>query len=283
MLLERQKQKQRAQVLENFETFADRAFSWEEPESYDQDNKAKSFYFFDIDENILNLSSSIYLKHKTTQQFLKISGKNFVSEQNNVGKQGPFKDYRIDFSHKRGSFKEYRDQKIPWWKKLFIEQNFIKDIKKNIKQPDHYWQGPSWPYFCHAILNKRSVVLITARGHSVSVLKKGFSLLVKHKYLAYEPNYLGVYAVNSNRFLKKYATKKDQSTAELKNIAIERAVKKALTRYGSNHAHRFGMSDDDPKNLEQISKAMNKLKKLYPKNSFFVFDTKNNSIHRTEI
>lgn len=270
-------------MLKNLEASANQAFFWEQSKPYQENGGAKSFYFFDIDENILNLSSNIYLKHKLTKKFLKISGKNFIVEQENIGKQGPFKDYCIDFSKKHGSFKEYRDQKIPWWKKLFTEQSFIQDIKKNLKQPAHFWQGPSWSYFCHAILNQRPVVLITARGHSTAIIKKGFSLLVKHKHLSCDPNYLGIYAVNSTKFLKKYSTKTNQNTAELKNIAIERAVKKAFTKYGFNQGHRFGMSDDDPKNLEQINKAMNKLKKLYPENAFFVFDTKNNSVNKKEI
>lgn len=261
----------------------EQAFSWERSEFYHTGDGAESFYFFDIDENILNLSSSIYLKHKKTGRFLKVSGKNFIAEQNFIGKRGPFKDYCIDFSTQSGSFQEYRDQKIPWWKRPFIEQSFIQDIKKSIKLPDVYWQGPSWAYFCHAVLNQRPVALITARGHSASVLKKGLSLLVKYKHLACEPNYLDIYAVNSPSFLKKYGLGQKYSTAELKNIAIGAAVKKAFIQYGYKSGHRFGMSDDDPENLKQITEAMSKLKKVYPKNAFFVFDTTDNNIIRQEL
>lgn len=261
----------------------EQSFAWEPSESYHTDDRAKSFYFFDIDENILNLSSHIYLKHQETKKLLRVSGKNFIAEQSFIGKQGPFKDYCIDFSFINGSFQEYRDQNIPWWKQLFVEQSFIQDIKKSIKLPDSYWQGPSWAYFCHAVLNQRPVALITARGHSVNVLKKGLSLLVKYKHLPCEPNYLDIYAVNSPFFLKEYALGKQYSTAELKNIAIGMAVKKAFTKYGFNQGHRFGMSDDDIENLKHITKAMSELKKAYPKNAFFVFDTKNNKIIRKEL
>lgn len=261
----------------------EQAFSWERAESYHKDDKARSFYFFDIDENILHLFSSIYLKHEATGKLLRVSGKNFITEQNFIGKQGPFKDYCIDFSEKNGSFQEYRDQSIPWWKKPFVEQSFVQDIKKSIKLPDSYWQGPSWAYFCHAVLNQRSIALITARGHSVEVLKRGFSLLVKHKYLPCEPNYLDIYAVNSPSFLKKYAKEQRQSTAELKNIAISVAVKAAFKKYGFHQGHRFGMSDDDAENLKHITGAMNQLKQVYPQNSFFVFDTKDNKIIKKEL
>lgn len=261
----------------------EQAFAWEPSESYHADKKAKSFYFFDIDENILNLFSSIYLKHQSTKKLLKISGKSFITEQSFIGKQGPFKDYCIDLSSVNGSFQEYRDQNIPWWKKLFVEQSFVQDIKKSIKLPDSYWQGPSWAYFCHAVLNQRPVALITARGHSVDVLKKGFSVLVKHKHLPCEPNYLDIYAVNSATFIKEHALSKQCSTAELKNIAIGLAVKKAFKKYGFNEGHRFGMSDDDINNLTQITKAMSQLKQAYPKNAFFVFDTKSNQIIRREL
>lgn len=261
----------------------EQAFAWERSESYHKDREAKSFYFFDIDENILNLSSSIYLKHQATGKFLRVSGKSFIAEQKFIGKQGPFGDYCIDFSIKNGTFQEYRDQSISWWKKPFVDQSFIQDIKKSIKLPDSYWQGPSWAYFCHAVLNQRPVALITARGHSMNVLKKGLSLLVKYKHLPCEPNYLDIYAVNSPSFLKEYALDKKYSTAELKNIAIEKAVQKAFKRYGFNHGHRFGMSDDDEENLKHITMAMSQLKKAYPQNAFFVFDTKNNKIIKKEL
>ncbi|MBE8222029.1 MAG: hypothetical protein HAW60_04785 [Bdellovibrionales bacterium] len=261
----------------------EQSFAWEPSESYHKDENAKSFYFFDIDENILNLSSSIYLKHQATGKMLRVSGKSFIAEQSFIGSHGPFKDYHIDFSTNNGSFQEYRDQNIPWWKKPFVDQSFIQDIKKSIKLPDSYWQGPSWAYFCHAVLNQRPVALITARGHSTNVLKKGLSLLVKYKHLPCEPNYLDIYAVNSPSFLNEYAENQKYSTAELKNIAIGSAVKKAFTKYGFNKGHRFGMSDDDAENLKHITMAMSKLKKVYPQNSFFVFDTKNSEIIKKEL
>ena len=62
-------------------------------------------------------------------------------------------------------------------------------------------------------------------------------------------------------------------TSALKRIAIRRSVDRALELYGAEPEHRFGMSDDDPKNVNLIIKAMCDCKKKYLDKRFFVIDT----------
>ena len=50
-----------------------------------------------------------------------------------------------------------------------------------------------------------------------------------------------------------------------------------------NLARRFGMSDDDPKNVELITAEMKELKKVYPEMSFFVIQTFEDSYVKTEV
>ena len=69
----------------------------------------------------------------------------------------------------------------------------------------------------------------------------------------------------------------------MKQLAIRSSVEKAFEVYGYNPYHRFGMSDDDPKNVQLIIEEMSRLKKDYPKNSFFVFDTHKGQFLRREV
>ena len=59
----------------------------------------------------------------------------------------------------------------------------------------------------------------------------------------------------------------------LKRVAINNLVESALKIYGSVPEHRFGMSDDDPNNVDLIIKAMCECKNKYPDKRFFVINT----------
>ena len=58
---------------------------------------------------------------------------------------------------------------------------------------------------------------------------------------------------------------------------------RAFEQYGYSDHHRFGMSDDDPKNLNLIIDEMTLLKKEFPKICFFVIETFNNRFVKHEI
>jgi hypothetical protein len=72
-------------------------------------------------------------------------------------------------------------------------------------------------------------------------------------------------------------------TAELKQAAIRASVEKAIERYGYSAHHRFGMSDDDPRNIQLISEEMMRLKNRYPEMSFFMIETHKGSFIKHEI
>jgi hypothetical protein len=71
--------------------------------------------------------------------------------------------------------------------------------------------------------------------------------------------------------------------AELKQKAIRASVKKALAEYGYSPHHRFGMSDDDPKNIQLIIEEMSRLKSEYPEMSFFMIETQKGEFVKHEI
>lgn len=60
-------------------------------------------------------------------------------------------------------------------------------------------------------------------------------------------------------------------------------MKIAFEKYGYSPLHRFGMSDDDPENIEFMEKEMEELKREYPKNSFSIIETKDGTPVKREV
>jgi hypothetical protein len=109
-------------------------------------------------------------------------------------------------------------------------------------------------------------------------------MLVRDGHLPHDPNYHTIYPV-SNLEIRKELGDHDLSknVAELKKEAIRASVEKAVATYGYSPFHRFGMSDDDHKNVELISEEMRSLKFKYPDMSFFVIETFKDSFAKYEI
>ena len=257
------------------------------PEENDRnfEKEGRSFYFFDFDDNIMNLSTPIIIFHKDTNEEKLISSHELASEGSNIGKSGVFADYKFDYDDEKGSFRYFRDKNINFMQKMLGQkQSFVNDLLDALTNPEWVWKGPSWNFFYHATFNKRPISIITARGHAPNTIKDGIKELVKLGHLKHTPNYLCVYPVSNPDIRKVLGDKNsNSSTAELKKIAIFRSVEAAILRYGENPHHRFGMSDDDPKNVQLITEAMVELKKKYLKMSFFVIDTHDGQCIKKEI
>lgn len=243
----------------------------------------RSFYFFDFDDNIAILSSGIFIFHKETGKEYKLTSEEYANQQHLIGKQGPLKDYQLRFDDETGSFRNFRDAKLSWLDRLLRKkQCFVEDVLEALNYPDFHWKGPSWDCFYHAVYNLRPVSLITARGHHPETIKKGIEQWVRYNYLPQVPNYLSIYPV-SHSATRETIGKAEASVAELKQSAIRASVYKAFETYGKNPYHRFGMSDDDPKNIKLILEEMKKLKKEFPENSFFVIETHKGKFVKKEI
>ncbi|MBL6988610.1 MAG: hypothetical protein ISR65_02485 [Bacteriovoracaceae bacterium] len=249
------------------------------------DKGGRSFYFFDFDDNILNLLTPIVLFHKETKEEKLISSEALAKEGQNVGKSGEYQNYEFDYDDSIGSFRYFRDLKLGVLERLRgRKQYFVNDVAKALTRPHEEWKGPSWDYFTYAVYNKRPISIITARGHNPRTIKDGIRVLLNEGHLTNPPNYLSIFPVSNpdiRRQLLGYDGMAD--TAALKKLAIKKSVETAILQYGNNPHHRFGMSDDDIKNIELITQAMVDLKKEYPLMSFFVFNTSGGICRRTEI
>jgi hypothetical protein len=244
----------------------------------------RSFYFFDFDDNIVNLSTSTYIFHKETGEEIRLSSKEFAEISRKVGVSGPYRDYEIRFDDETGSFRHFRDRKLgPLSKLLGKKQAFIQDLVVAMSRPDFIWKGPSWDCFYHAVYNQRPISLITARGHHPETIKHGIEQMIRHGHLPHQPNYLSIYPINYPPVREELSLGEKKSVAEMKRAAIRASVAKAIEVYGYSPYHRFGMSDDDDANLELIMEEMKYLKSVYPQMSFFVFDTQSGHIIKREV
>lgn len=245
----------------------------------------RSFYFFDFDDNIACLTTPLILFHKHTGAELPLSSQEWAIAHSQIGKSGKYKDYEIRFCDKTGTFKHFRDHEAHELEKLgHHEQVFERDVAQILGFSDVEWKGPSWECFYHACFNQRPISIITARGHNPETIRKGIKKFVESGWLPQEPNYLTIFPVSNVQVRKELGDEQlIMSTAELKQLAIRRSVEKAFAVYGFNQHHRFGMSDDDPKNLALIIDEMKALKKIYPEICFFVIETHDGQFIKHEI
>jgi hypothetical protein len=244
----------------------------------------RSFYFFDFDDNVAFLTTPTFIFHKETGEEIKLSSGEFAQASRKIGKQGDYANYMIDTDPVKGTFRCFRDREINWLQKLMgSRQTFVTDLGEVLRTVDLHWKGPSWGGFYHAVFNQRPVALITARGHHPNTLRDGIRLWVREGHLPQEPNYLGIYPVSHPEVQKELGLGHEAGIPKLKQRALRAAVNKALKDYGYNPHHRFGMSDDDPGNIEWIVKEMKELKREYPTLSFFIIQTHKDQIVKHEV
>lgn len=251
-------------------------FEFERPLEGDRniEHGGRSFYFFDFDDNIAFLPTPIAIYHKDTNHEILLSSGEFAKESKFIGKCGIYQKYYLNFDDSVGSFRFFRDKNLNLLDKITgKKQSFINDLLSALEKPDNHWKAPSWNCFYHAIYNKRPMSIITARGHEIETIKSGIQVLVDYGHVPHLPNLLSVFPVSNPKIREALSEGKQHTVPELKKKAIRLSVEEAIKKYGHNPYHRFGMSDDDPSNIELITEEMRLLKRDYKEMSFFVIYT----------
>lgn len=245
----------------------------------------RSFYFFDFDDNIAILTTPLVLFHKKTKDELHLSSADWALHHNTIGIEGIYEEFEIDWDENKGTFRYFRDIELSAeLLQTGKKQTFVEDVVAALNNLDAIWKGPSWDCFYHAVFNQRPIAVITARGHSAETIKAGIYEFVKAGFLPAEPNYLCIFAVSNKQVRQLLGdTELKENTAELKQRAIRASFDKAVEVYGYSAHHRFGMSDDDPKNIKLIVEEMTRLKSRHPEISFFMIETHGGSFIKHEI
>ena len=128
----------------------------------DQMKPTMKYYAFDWDDNLMYMPTKIYLKDENGKS-VGMSTEDFAEYRTEVGKE-PF-EYE---GHTIVGFDEdaFRDFKVTGDKKFLVDA---------MKAPT----GPAWDDFVEAVNNGSIFAIVTARGHTPSVLKQGVYNLIQ--------------------------------------------------------------------------------------------------------
>ena len=237
-------------------------------------SKAKSFYIFDFDDNIIHTQSSTYIYHKETDQEITLTSHEYVANRILVGKTGPYKDYYIDTSAGR-SFRRFGDNPDP------TKNTFLEDLKNSLEQPD--WKGPSWDRFVKAVSLERTMSVITARGHNPEKIREGIAWLAEVGHIPKVPDIHSIYAVTSAQTKKQIRWTGPDLISPLKKQAMHHFIENVYQEFGHKPAHRFGYSDDDPKNIVTTRQKFRDLKQRNPHHCFFLYEARPSEVISEEV
>ena len=125
-------------------------------------DKSRSFYLFDIDDNLLFLPTRLYLWNAERKEEKSIDSGEFARIQNELGRAGQWQAW----STRPDTYRDFRDRPgIP-----AEQQPFIADLVKAIDGAAN-WRGPSWPLLLHVAKNQRAIAMVTARGHEPTTIE----------------------------------------------------------------------------------------------------------------
>lgn len=166
----------------------------------DQMKPTMKYYAFDWDDNLMYMPTKIYLKDENGKS-VGMSTEDFAEYRTEVGKE-PF-EYE---GHTIVGFDDdaFRDFKVTGDKKFLVDA---------MKAPT----GPAWDDFVEAVNNGSIFAIITARGHTPSVLKQGVYNLIQR-------NMHGLNKKEIVRNLRKYrdiAEEEDLTDDELIKTYLE--------------------------------------------------------------
>lgn len=133
---------------------------------HDQMKPTMKYYAFDWDDNLMYMPTKIYLKDDK-DNVVGMSTEDFAEYRTEIGKE-PF-EYE---GHTIVGFDDdaFRDFRVTG------DEKFIKDAMKAET-------GPAWNDFVEAVNNGSIFSIITARGHTPSVLKNAvYNLIKKNKH-----------------------------------------------------------------------------------------------------
>ena len=132
----------------------------------DQLTPTMKYYAFDWDDNLMYMPTKIYLKDKDGNS-VGMSTEDFAEYRSEIGKE-PFEyEGNTIVGFDDDSFRDFR---------VTGDKQFLTDA---MKAPT----GPAWDDFVEAVNNGSVFAIVTARGHTPSVLKNAvYNLIKKNKH-----------------------------------------------------------------------------------------------------
>jgi hypothetical protein len=187
---------------------------------HDQMKPTMKYYAFDWDDNLMYMPTKIYTKDDKGK-VVGMSTEDFAEYRTEIGKE-PF-EYE---GHTIVGFDEnpFRDFNVPG------DKGFLRDA---MKAPT----GPAWDDFVEAVNNGSVFSIITARGHTPSVLKNAvYNLIKKNKH-----------GLNEKELVKNL--KKYRELADEEDLSDDELVRSYLDM---NRYHPVSFGQGSAANPEQL-------------------------------
>jgi hypothetical protein len=234
------------------------------------------YYAFDWDDNLMFMPTKIHLKDDKGKS-VGMSTEDFAEYRTDIGEE-PF-EYK---GHTIVSFDEepFRDFRVSG------DKQFITDV---MSAPT----GPAWDDFVEAVNNGSIFAIVTARGHTPSILKEGVYRLIKQNKHGLDSNQLAKNLLkyrdladedklSKDQLIRSYldmcrfhpvsfgdgsATNPEQGKIDameefvgyVKNLSHSLQQKAFMKNKISNYFTPFiGFSDDDVRNVETMKKHFDK-------------------------
>ena len=234
------------------------------------------YYAFDWDDNLMFMPTKIYLKDDKGKS-VGMSTEDFAEYRTDIGEE-PF-EYK---GHTIVSFDKepFRDFRVSG------DKQFITDA---MSAPT----GPAWDDFVEAVNNGSIFAIVTARGHTPSILKEGVYRLIKQNKHGLDSNQLAKNLLkyrdladedklSKDQLIRSYldmcrfhpvsfgdgsATNPEQGKIDameefvgyVKNLSHSLQQKAFMKNKISNYFTPFiGFSDDDVRNVETMKKHFDK-------------------------
>jgi len=232
-------------------------------------------YSFDWDDNILHMPTMVHMEKKVGNNWEKI--KITTSEYAEV-KGEP--NYRYPDEDIRKAFVEFDDNDL-----------FLDNVSESLRNKDF---APSFEDFKEALIDAKTISIITARPTSPETIKKGILMVIDEVFTPEEKeemieNIEDNFDFKGEDVIKKYIDSnyyypvsfrnrttdiKKGKTNALDNFVMN--VKKSFEKMDKTKYNKMaiGYSDDDLENIEGVIEKIEKeLSKEYPDIKFYVYDT----------
>jgi hypothetical protein len=204
----------------------------------------------DIDGNILNLPTKLYIRHKKTHEEKALTDEEYMTYGPDIGKRGLYQEYETFRAPDGGSYRELRDNLGP--------DAFPNAIDAMLSSPGpSQARAPSWEFFSGALANPETapwVGLLTTRGHWQANITRGLSKLVDRSWLKQAPREEMIFPVGvgvgpMDKIFPPDAAPPDKKADIL--IGLLDLLESIPLEDASAH-HDLGFSDNDARMMDRI-------------------------------
>lgn len=226
-------------------------------------------YCFDWDDNIIRMPTKIIMEKKENWWYktIEVSTEEFANIRTND-------NYRYKNNNVDDAMEYFRDNNTK-------KEYFIEDLKIAMQDTKNFCY--SFNAFKNCLLDKSSFAIITARWHSVQVIRKWIKMLIDKTFSKKEKEqmwnidwYLSrqkVYCVSYKDFHKVLDKQVEKvPIQERKTLAFQHFLDHLNSK---KEKFTIWFSDDDKKNIELMSNYMKKVSNRYPNIEMSIYDTSN--------